>query len=73
MLLQKRYFNDAGTLLIRPYMIKDLAAIYNVSRHTIRRWINKSVPDAGEKINKFFTVEQVQAIINALGTPKQSL
>lgn len=69
MTAQKKYFDDTGALIVRPYMVQDLARIYNVSGKTIRRWINETVPESGKKTKKFFSLNQVQEIIKGLGNP----
>lgn len=68
--MQKQYFTEQGNLIIRPYRLTDLAAIYAVSRYTIRRWINEKAADYGTKSAKYYTVEQVKKIISVLGIPE---
>lgn len=67
----KQLFDEQGNLIIRPYRLMDLAAIYEVSTRTIRRWIDAKVPEHGKKKKKYFTVDQVQAIVTALGIPQK--
>lgn len=69
--MQKQFFDESGNLIIRPYRLCDLAAIYNVSRHTLRRWINEKAAEYGTKTKKYFTTEQVKGIVTALGTPQK--
>lgn len=69
--MQKQYYDELGMLIIRPYRLKDLAAIYDVSRHTIRRWLNEKAAEYATKSKKYFTVEQVRGIVNALGMPQK--
>jgi hypothetical protein len=69
--MTKQYFDEQGNLIIRPYRLTDLAAIYAISRHTIRRWINEKAAAYGTKTKKYFSVEQVQGIVNALGIPQK--
>ena len=66
---EKPYYDEQGSLIIRPYRMKDLAAIYGVSAKTIRRWLDSKVPDEGRKTNLYFTVDQVKTIVTALGIP----
>lgn len=68
---KKQLFDEQGNLIIRPYRLMDLAAIYEVSTRTIRRWIDAKVPEHGKKKKKYFTVDQVQAIVTALGIPQK--
>lgn len=67
--VSKKYFDEEGQLIIRPYRLLDLAAVYQVSTRTMRRWIDAKVPEQGKKSAKYFSVDQVRAIVNALGIP----
>lgn len=67
----KQVFDEQGNLIIRPYRLMDLATIYDVSPRTIRRWIDAKAPELGKKKKKYFTVDQVQGIVTALGIPQK--
>ncbi len=67
----KQVFDEQGNLIIRPYRLMDLAAIYDVSTRTLRRWIDAKAPEHGKKKKKYFTVDQVQGIVTALGIPQK--
>ena len=67
----KQIFDEQGNLIIRPYRLMDLAAIYDVSTRTLRRWIDAKAPEHGKKKKKYFTVDQVQGIVTALGIPQK--
>jgi hypothetical protein len=67
--VSKKYFDEEGQLIIRPYRLLDLAAVYQVSTRTMRRWIDAKVPGHSKKSAKYFSVDQVRAIVNALGIP----
>ncbi len=69
--MKKNYFDDEGNLIIRPYRLKDLVAIYGVCRHTLRKWINAKAPEYGSKDRKYFTVDQARGIVTALGAPQK--
>jgi hypothetical protein len=68
---QKKLYDEQGNLIIRPYRLMDLAAIYDVSTRTMRRWIDAKAAEYGKKEKKYFTIEQVQGIITALGLPQK--
>lgn len=68
--VKKSYFNAEGNFLIKPYQLKDLAAIYDVHPRTVRRWIDKLAPQIGNKKVKYFTIEEVTIIVNAIGLPQ---
>lgn len=67
----KTYYDEQGNLIIRPYRMKDLAAIYDVSTRTMRRWIDAKAPEHGKKTKMYFTIEQVKGITNAIGVPQK--
>ena len=69
--VKKTYFDEEGNLFIKPYQLKDLAEIYEVCPRTVRRWIDAKVPEQGKKQMKYFTIEQVSSIVNALGVPRK--
>jgi hypothetical protein len=68
---QKPYYDEQGHLIIRPYRMKDLAAIYCVSTKTMKRWIDTKAPAYSNKTKMFFTIEQVTGIFIALGVPQK--
>jgi uncharacterized protein YjcR len=67
----KKLYDEQGNLIIRPYRLMDLAAIYGVSTRTLRRWIDGKAPEYGNKTKKYFTIEQVKGIVTALGMPQK--
>jgi transcription initiation factor TFIIIB Brf1 subunit/transcription initiation factor TFIIB len=69
--VKRNYFDSEGNFIIRPYMLKDLAEVYHVSAKTVRRWINKLIPEVGPKHAKYFTVNEVSKIVNAIGLPQK--
>ena len=68
---EKQLYDEQGNLIIRPYRLMDLAAIYDVSTRTMRRWIDGKAAEYGKKEKKYFTIEQVIGIITALGLPQK--
>jgi hypothetical protein len=67
----KDFYDNQGNLIIRPYRLKDLSAIYGVSDRTVRRWIDEKAAEYGKKTKKYFTIEQVIGIVNAIGLPQK--
>ena len=67
----KQLYDEQGNLIIRPYRLMDLAAIYDVSTRTMRRWIDAKAAEYGKKEKKYFTIEQVKGIITAIGLPQK--
>lgn len=69
-IVKRNCFDEEGHLLIKPYRIKDLAEIYDVSTKTIRKWIaNKAGVE--KKESQYFTVHDVAKIVNAIGLPQK--
>ncbi len=66
----RTYFDDKGDLHIRPYRIKDLAAIYGVCARTLRHWMEQNGIREDKKTCKYFSIAEVLAIVNALGFPQ---
>lgn len=67
----KLYYDENGNFIIRPYLMKDFAAIYGVSTKTVHRWIVKLLPGMQKKRAKYFRIDQVNDIVNAIGIPKK--
>ena len=68
--VKRNYFNAEGNLIIKPYQLQHLGEIYEVHPRTVRRWIDKLVPQIGKKKVKYFTIEEVILIVNAIGLPQ---
>jgi uncharacterized protein YjcR len=66
----KKYFDEQGSLYIRPYRVKDLAAIYGVCTRTVRKWMEREGVSEGKKTCKYFSIPQVQLILGKLGFPQ---
>lgn len=52
--VKRNYFNAEGNLIIKPYQLQHLGEIYEVHPRTVRRWIDKLVPQIGKKESKVF-------------------
>lgn len=70
-IVQRNYFDDEGNLLIKPYRVKDLAAIYDVSNKTIRKWIAASAPTVIKRDGQYFSVNDVTKIVHSIGLPQK--
>ena len=55
---------------LRPCCLKDLAALYEVRPRTIKVWLNKHQLAIGEKVGRYYTIKQMEIIIDKLGEPK---
>lgn len=58
--------------IIRPYNTKELAALYNVSPYTIRKWLKPFAHKIGKRNGYTYTVLQVTIIFECLGQPPGS-
>ena len=54
---------------IRPYTVKELAALYGVSTKTLRTWMTPHKEAIGERVSRYFTALQIQIIFERLGLP----
>jgi transposase-like protein len=54
---------------LRPYTIAELSDIYGVSKKTFRKWLDPFQNEIGIRNGFFYTVKQVQVIIDKLGLP----
>lgn len=54
---------------LRPYTIAELADIYGVSKKTFRKWLDPFQEIIGRRNGFFYSVKQVQVIIDKLGFP----
>ena len=55
---------------IKPYSMKELAVLYEVSPRTLRRWMTRIKPDIGERIGHYYMITQVTIIFDKLGVPR---
>lgn len=70
-IVKRNYYDEEGNLLIKPYRLKDLAEIYGVSNKVLKKWIANEIPNAQRKDGLFYSIRDVETIINVLGLPKK--
>jgi transposase-like protein len=68
----KQYFDDAGGLIIKPYRISDLATIFDIHRDTMRKWMLSYPEQLTKREGKYFSVRQVEFIIEKFGRPSKA-
>jgi hypothetical protein len=61
--------NENSTVAIRPYKLKELAAMYGVDRKTFRKWLTPFLEKIGNREGHFYTISQVKIILEAIGYP----
>jgi len=66
---KRKYFDENGLLIIKPYRIKDLCLIFDVTHHVMRSWIRENKGVIGERKGHYFNVEQVSIMISRFGMP----
>lgn len=54
---------------VKPYTLKELAALYDVDDRTIRNWIEPFKAEIGKKNGNYYSVIQVRIIFTRLGVP----
>lgn len=54
---------------LRPHNQKELAALYSISRKTLKRWLKPFEKEIGERVGYYYTIPQVQKIFAVLGLP----
>lgn len=69
-IVKRNFFDEEGHLLIKPYRIKDLAEIYDVSTKTVRKWVANKAGVEKTK-SQYFTVNDVTKIVAAIGLPQK--
>ncbi len=53
----------------RPYTPKELAALYQCSAKTFRKWVARLEDRLGPRVGNYFTPRQVKVILDHLGRP----
>ncbi len=58
-----------GKFILKAYSQKEILKMYDVSYSVFKRWIESFEQEIGELKGNFYTIKQVQVIINHLGIP----
>jgi transposase len=56
---------------LRAYSVKELAALFDVSRPTLVRWLKPYKSQIGKRIGHFYTLKQVEIIFKSIGWPSR--
>jgi hypothetical protein len=54
---------------VRAYTLKQIAGLYGVSNQTFKLWLKPFEKEMGKRIGHFYSVKQIEIIIDKLGTP----
>jgi hypothetical protein len=57
---------------IQPYSLKQLSAMYNVSKNTFKKWIEPIAHELGKRVGYYYTIHQVEIIFKYLGVPDET-
>ena len=57
------------TIPLRPYYLKELAAMYGISTKTFNRWLKPFGKIIGERRGYYFTIPQVREIFRLFEFP----
>jgi len=60
---------EQAYILVKPYMIRELCALYGVTDKVFRKWLKPFKDQIGERLGRYYTVSQVETIFNKLGVP----
>lgn len=66
---KKQYYTAEGNLIVKPYRLSDLAAIFDVNRKTMRKWMDRYPEDLSRHEGKYFSVRQVEFCLDKFGLP----
>ncbi len=67
----KKYFDEQGKLIIKPYRLTDLSAIFDVNYKTMRRWMNNFPSELNKRDGKYYSIRQVEFMIAQFGLPRR--
>jgi hypothetical protein len=58
---------------LRPYSLKELAALYEVKPRTIKLWLEPFLEIIGVKKGRFYTIKQIEIIFDKIGEPGKAI
>lgn len=61
--------SSVPSILLRPHSQKELSALYNISRRTLKKWLVPFEKEIGERMGNYYTIPQVRKIFTLLGFP----
>jgi len=56
-------------ILIKPYTLRELSDTYGVDWRTFKKWIKVFENEIGETCGRYYSIPQVNKIIDKLGVP----
>lgn len=67
--MEKNKIPSEHVVYIKPYLTKDLANIYGVSKKTMIRWLKRIQHELGERQGNYYSIPQVRVIFKTLDLP----
>lgn len=55
--------------IVKPYSPKELSSFYGVCDKTLKKWLRPHKDYIGEKEGRYYTILQVEIIIDKIGVP----
>ncbi len=65
----KKYFDNSGNLIVKPYRMMDLCIIFDVHYKTLRKWIQQHQNEIGDKFGIYYSAAQVECMLGKFGRP----
>lgn len=56
-------------IMVKPYMLKELAHMYKVCERTFRKWLKPFEAEIGQRRGNYYTIPQVEMIFEKIGLP----
>jgi hypothetical protein len=63
--------NDENKIVVKPKSVAELAKMYEMTPRTLKKWLVPHEGIIGEKIGRYFSVNQVAVIFKCLGMPNK--
>jgi hypothetical protein len=57
------------TISIKPYKLKEIAALYGLHRDTMREWLKLIKDKVGERKGHYYNIDQVRTIFDVYKLP----
>ncbi len=63
--------NKHENIPVQPYSLKELSAMYGVSKNTFKKWLQPFKEELGKRNGYYYNNKQVKLIFDKLGSPEQ--
>lgn len=54
---------------VKPYSIRELCYLYEICDKTLKKWMEPFADELGDRIGRYYSVNQVEIIFSKLGVP----